>query len=95
MRESAKLKTAMDEVVYNLEMASKENDRLKEVQLRRITRVQPRCCVEPITRVLSWRRQEADKTKLEKVMGRFMIRKMREKMSAVQVACPSICHVIA
>ena len=43
----------------------------------------------------SWRRQEADKTKLEKVMGRFMIRKMREKMSAVQVACPSICHVIA
>ena len=34
MRESAKLKTAMDEVVYDLEMASKENDRLKEVRLR-------------------------------------------------------------
>ena len=58
VRESAQLKTARDEVVYSLELATKESQRLKE---------------------------EEEKGKLTRVMGRYMIRKMREKLTVVQV----------
>ena len=58
VRESAQLKTARDEVVYSLELSTKESQRLKE---------------------------EDDKGKLTRVMGRYMIRKMREKLTVVQV----------
>lgn len=58
VRESAQLKTARDEVVYSLELSTKESQRLKE---------------------------EEDKGKLTRVMGRYMIRKMREKLTVVQV----------
>tara|TARA_B100000768_G_C10986884_1_gene252239 strand:- start:273 stop:503 length:231 start_codon:yes stop_codon:yes gene_type:complete len=59
VRESAQLKTARDEVVYSLELSTKESQRLKE---------------------------EDDKGKLTRVMGRYMIRKMREKLTVVQVS---------
>ena len=59
MGESAKLKTARDEVVYSLELATKESQRLKE---------------------------EEEKGKLTRVMGRYMIRKMREKLTVVQAS---------
>ena len=57
--ESAKLKTARDEVVYSLELATKESQRLKE---------------------------EEEKGKLTRIMGRYMIRKMREKLTVVQAS---------
>ena len=59
VRESAQLKTARDEVVYSLELATKESQRLKE---------------------------EEEKGKLTRVMGRYMIRKMREKLTVVQAS---------
>jgi chromosome segregation ATPase len=59
VQENAQLTAAREEVVYSLELTTKENQRLKD---------------------------EQEKGKLVKVMGRYMIKKMREKLTVVQEA---------